>query len=89
MYPDAPFNSKSMAPTITIGKATFVSLRVAGQPTNQIKKNWSGLQVEGERLVEINAVSGLKYSKTMIKAKAGEALAIKLVIMSMQCPTTW
>ena len=77
MYPDAPFNSKSMAPTIP-GKATFVSLRVAGQPTNQIKKNWSGLQLEGERLVEINAVSGLKYSKTMINAKAGEALAIKL-----------
>ena len=42
------------------------------------EKNWSGQQTEGERLVVIDAISGLKYSKTLIKAKTGEALALKL-----------
>ena len=77
MYPDTPFTAKSLAPPIS-GKATFVSLRIAGQPTGQKKRNWSGKQTEGERLVVIDAISGLKYSKTLIKAKTGEALALKL-----------
>lgn len=77
MYPDTPFTAKSLAPPIS-GKATFVSLRIAGQPTVQKKRKWSGKQTEGERLVVINAISGLKYSKTLIKAKTGEALALKL-----------
>ena len=77
MYPDTPFTAKSLAPPIS-GKATFVSLRIAGQPTGQKKRKWSGKQTEGERLVVIDAISGLKYSKTLIKAKTGEALALKL-----------
>ena len=48
------------------------------RPLNRKKQNWSGQQTEGERLVVIDAISGLKYSKTLIKAKTGEALALKL-----------
>ena len=77
MYPDSPFTAKSLAPPVP-GKATFVSLRIAGQTTNRKKQNWSGQQTEGERLVVNDAISGLKYSKTLIKAKTGEALALKL-----------
>ena len=77
MYQAPSFTSESMAPLIA-GKATFVSLRIAGQPTGQKKRNWSGKQTEGERLVVIDAISGLKYSKTLIKAETGEALALKL-----------
>lgn len=77
MYPDSPFTAKSLAPPVPV-KATFVSLRIAGQATNRKKQNWSGQQTEGERLVVIDAISGLKYSKTLIQAKTGEALALKL-----------
>lgn len=76
MYPDTAFKRDGIA-ELKPSKPTFVTLRVEGQQVRK-RKDWSGTIVEGAREVLINAVSGLKYSRTLIEAKPKEALIIKL-----------
>ena len=53
------------------------SLRIAS-PQAKNQKEFTGETIEGERALLINAVSGLKYDKTLIEAKANEPLALTL-----------
>ena len=76
MFPDKPFSAKGLA-SPKGGKATWVALRIA-RPQAKNQKDFTGETLEGERAVLINAISGLKYDKTLIEAKANEPMALTL-----------
>lgn len=76
MYPSSAFTGSGIA-DLKPGKPTMVTLRVEEQQSRKIR-DWTGTVTEGAREIKINAVSGLKYSKTLIEAKANEALILKL-----------
>ncbi len=76
MLPDADFTAKGLAKPRK-DKLSFVSLRVARKESKD-KLNYTGNTIEGEREIQIDTISGLKYSKTLIEAKPNEALLLKL-----------
>jgi azurin len=76
MFPNAAYSAKGLA-VPKIGKATQVALRIAS-PQAKNQKDFTGVTIEGERAVLINAISGLKYDKTLIEAKPNEPLALTL-----------
>ena len=76
MFPDKPYSMKGLAKPRK-DKLSFVSLRVASQESKK-KLDYTGNIIEGEREINIDTLSGLKYSINLIEAKPNEALAIQL-----------
>ena len=76
MFPDEAYSAKGLAAPKG-GKLAWVALRIAS-PDNNKKKEVTGSTIEGERALLINAISGLKYDKTLIEAKANEPLVLTL-----------
>ncbi len=76
MFPDEAYSAKGLAAPKD-GKLAWVALRIAS-PQAKNQKEFTGETIEGERALLINAVSGLKYDKTLIEAKANEPLALTL-----------
>lgn len=73
LFPSAPFQSPELAKIDA--PATPAILRIA---RTKAQGNESGKEVEGEREIHVNAIGGLVYEQTLLEAKAGEALALKL-----------
>jgi len=76
MFPDKPFKMKGLEESRK-DKLAFVSLRVANHQTKK-KPEFTGKVIEGEREIQIDANSGLVYSKKIIEAKPDEALVLTL-----------
>ena len=77
MYPHPPFASEGIAEAVTIGRDIGKLRTENTQP--QKKPDWSGKITEGAREIVVKTISGLKYDQTLIKAKTGEAVILKLV----------
>ena len=77
MYPHPPYSAKGLAIPVS-SKGEIGQLRTE---TTKPKKqtDWSGKITEGAREIVVKTISGLKYDKTLIDAKAGEALVLKMV----------
>ncbi len=76
MYPQPHFDFPGALPPRAHEKKE-VALRVKKDGSKKKRKN--SKVIEGARELVVNAVSGLRYDKKILKAKAGEALAFKLV----------
>ena len=77
MYPHPPFASEGIAEAVTIGRDIGKLRTENTQPKK--KPDWSGNITEGAREIVVQTISGLKYDQTLIKAKPGEAIILKLV----------
>ena len=77
MYPHPLYSAKGLAIPVS-SKGDIGQLRTE---TTKPKKqtDWSGKITEGAREIVVKTISGLKYDKTLIEAKAGEALVLKMV----------
>ena len=77
MYPHPPYASQGIAEAVTI-RRDIGKLRTENTQPKK-KPDWSGKITEGAREIVVKTISGLKYDKTLIKAKPGEAVILKLV----------
>ena len=79
MYPGSHFVADGLeAPRA--GKSSAIALRVAigkDKPGNKLTE--SGKVIEGERELLVQAIGGLQYAQKELSAKAGEAIALKLM----------
>jgi hypothetical protein len=77
MYPHPPYSAKGLAAPVS-SKGDIGQLRTENtKPKKQA--DWSGKITEGAREIVVKTISGLKYDKTLIEAKTGEALVLKMV----------
>jgi uncharacterized cupredoxin-like copper-binding protein len=77
MYPHPPYSVDGLAKVVET-KRDIGALRTENtQP--KTKPDWSGKITEGAREILIKTISGLKYDKTLVEAKKGETLVLKLV----------
>ena len=77
MYPHPPYSANGLAEPVS-SKGEIGQLRT--EMTKSKKQvDWSGKVTEGAREIIVKTISGLKYDKTLIEAKAGEALVLKMV----------
>ena len=67
MFPDKPFKMQGLEESRK-DKLAFVSLRVANQQSKK-KPEFTGKVIEGEREIQIDANSGLVYSKKNNRGK--------------------
>ena len=77
MYPHPPYASRGIAEAATVSR-NIGKLRTENTQPKK-KPDWSGKITEGAREIVVKTISGLKYDKTLIKAKPGEAVILKLV----------
>ena len=77
MYPHSPYSADGLAKVVATDR-DIGALRTENTKSKK-KPDWSGKVTEGAREILIKTISGLKYDKTLIEAKAGEALVLKLV----------
>ena len=74
MYPQPYFNFTGAAPKVE-GKPKEIVVRVKeGKSRKDRRVKYKA--IEGAREIVIKAVSGLKYDKLLVEAKAGEAIAL-------------
>ena len=77
MYPHPPYSVDGLAKVVET-KRDIRALRTENTKPKK-KPDWSGKITEGAREILIKTISGLKYDKTLVEAKKGETLVLKLV----------
>jgi uncharacterized cupredoxin-like copper-binding protein len=77
MYPHPPYSADGLAKVVAT-KRDIGELRTENTKPKK-KPDWSGKITEGAREILIKTISGLKYDKTLVEAKKGETLVLKLV----------
>ena len=78
MYPQPHYAFEGAQPKVE-GKPTDFAVRIKLPTLKGGPQNQTGKVIEGAREIVVNAVSGLKYQETLLKVKAREPIALKLI----------